>query len=171
MNSIEINGVTLNVGHYVLVEDEELVVVDIVGRWVKLSNRKSISRADAIEAREAFLEYLGGDDEEADEAEGEEEAESRDIIDPKYRELYARTKSVSGNRSYDKGDELAELLRGFSPDQVIELAGLESNVWSHLNPGQRSMNARNNIRNQVKKGTMTMAFIRSNAASIRKSMA
>lgn len=165
MNSIEINGVTLNVGDSVMIEDEEFEMVAFAGRWVKLDSGKSISRTDAAEARTAYIELNGdGDDDGGD-------GESRDIIDPKYREIYARTKSYSGNRSYDKGDDLAELLRGFSPDQVIELAGLESNVWSHLNPGQRSMNARNNIRNQLKKGTMTMSFVRSTAASIRESMA
>lgn len=168
MNSIEINGTTLNIGDEVWLEDgDDARIVAFAGRWVKLDSGKSISRADAADARAAYIEMVGDGDDEGDEGENA----TRDIIDAKYREVYTRTKSSNGNRSFDKGDELAELLRGFSPEQVIEVAGLESDVWAHLNPGQRSMNARNNIRNQLKKGTMTMAFIRSTATQMRKSMA
>ena len=84
-------------------------------------------------------------------------------MDPKYRAIYVKTVSANGNRSYDRGDELAAALRGHSVDRILKLhaALFPENVgrWNHLNIGQRSMNARNAIRHAVKKGVYTHEFV------------
>ena len=63
------------------------------------------------------------------------------------------------------GDELATSLGHLKREQVIQvcmkLLGLESNPYSHLNPGQQSMNLRNKLRHATKTtGSVTMAQVR-----------
>ncbi len=153
MNSITINNTTLTVGQIVLVNDKPVAIAAFAGRWVKLANGSSISRNDAVLAAAAMAQVA---------------VDTKDIVKPSYREVYDRVKSASGNRSYDKGDELAKALRGLDADQIVDIAGFEPSAWSHLNPGQRSMNARNAIRNAIRKGTMTMKFVVDSANHARR---
>ena len=143
----------VTIGDRVIIDGDVHTVVRIAGRWVTLSDNSRCSRAAAAAAREEYLE---------DEETLGEEAEPRDIVDPKYRALYARTRSANGNRSFDRGDELAEALRGRTIEQILNLCYslLPEKVgrWDHLNVGQRSMNARNAIRNAVRKGTLDAAL-------------
>lgn len=86
----------------------------------------------------------------------------------KYREDYVPTISYKGTLSLDNGDEVAEVLRGLSPDEVCAIAdtiygvlpGSHWERWQHLNPGQRRMNAGNRIRGAVRRGEKTTDEIR-----------
>lgn len=169
--SYSLNGTTVNTGDRISLEGELFTITRIVGRWVTLSNGSNISRADAADARAEYLEdeeclgeeieseEFGDDDidaaidaEMADEA--DEADESHDIVDSKYREVYTKTVSANGNRSYDRGDDLAQILRGCTIEQILSLCytllPAKAGRWDHLNVGQRSMNARNAIRNAMK---------------------
>lgn len=179
--SFEINEITVSIGDRISLEGELFTVTGIKGRWVALSNGSNISRADAADARAEYLddeECLGeeiedgGDDEfdaemaeeeEAAEEAAEEEAESHDIVDPKYRAVYVKTVSANGNRTYDRGDLLANILRGCSIETILNLCNAlfpeKIGRWDHLNIGQRSMNARNAIRHAIKKGVYTEDFV------------
>lgn len=158
----------VTIGDRVVIDGVVHTVVRIAGRWVTLSDDSKRSRAAAAAAREEYLE-----DEETlgEEIEDGEEAESRDIVDPKYRALYVRTRSANGNRSFDRGDELAEALRGYTIEQILSLCYslLPEKVgrWDHLNVGQRSMNARNAIRNAIRKGTLDAALALEVVAALR----
>lgn len=146
----------VTIGDRVIIDGDVHTVVRIAGRWVTLSDNSKCSRAAAAAAREEYLEDEGTLGEEI------EEAETRDIVDSKYRALYVRTRSANGNRSFDRGDELAEALRGCTIEQILNLCYslLPEKVgrWDHLNVGQRSMNARNAIRNAIRKGTLDAAL-------------
>lgn len=181
--SFEINEITVSIGDRISLEGELFTVTGIKGRWVALSNGSNISRADAADARAEYLddeECLGeeieseefGDDgidsaidaEMAEEEEAaEEEAESHDIVDPKYRAIYVKTVSANGNRTYDRGDLLANILRGCFIETILNLCNAlfpeKIGRWDHLNIGQRSMNARNAIRHAIKKGVYTEDFV------------
>ena len=173
----------VTIGDRVVIDGDVHTVVRIAGRWVTLSDGSKCGRAAAAAAREEYLEdeeTLGeeiedGEDgeeiEEIEEIEDGEEAEPRDIVDPKYRALYVRTRSASGNRSFDRGDELAEALRGYTIEQILSLCYslLPEKVgrWDHLNVGQRSMNARNAIRNAIRKGTLDAALALEVVAALR----
>ncbi len=148
----------VTIGDRVIIDGDVHTVIRIAGRWVTLSDNSKCSRAAAAAAREEYLE----DEETLGEEIEDGGAESRDIVDPKYRALYARTRSANGNRSFDRGDELAEALRGCTIEQILNLCYslLPEKVgrWDHLNVGQRSMNARNAIRNAIRKGTLDAAL-------------
>lgn len=173
--SFTIDGTTVSIGDRVSIEGEVRTVARIAGRWVTLSDGGNISRAVAAEACAEYLddeECLGADIEntefddeiEAEEAAEEEAAEeSHDIVDPKYRAIYVKTVSANGNRSYDRGDLLANVLRGCSVETILNLCNslLVGKIgrWDHLNVGQRSMSARNAIRHAIKKGMYTEDFV------------
>lgn len=179
ITSFEINGVTVSTGDRISLEGELFTVTKIAGRWVTLSNGSNISRADAADARAEYLddeECLGEeiengefDDEieaeEAEESEAEESEaeESHDIVKPEYRTIYVKTVSANGNRTYDNGDLLANVLRGCSIETILNLCNAmfpeKIGRWDHLNIGQRSMNARNAIRNAIKKGVHSEDFV------------
>lgn len=170
--SYSLNGTTVNTGDRISLEGELFTITRIVGRWVTLSNGSNISRADAADARAEYLEdeeCLGEeiedtefDDEidteeeaaEGEAEEGEAEEESHDIVDPKYREVYTKTVSANGNRTYDRDDDLAQILRACTIEQILSLCytllPAKAGRWDHLNVGQRSMNARNAIRHGMK---------------------
>lgn len=183
--SFEIDGVTVSTGDRISLEGELFTVTSIKGRWITLSNGSNISRADAADARAEYLEdeeclgdeieseEFGDDDIDAaidaemaeEEAAEDEEAkeESHDIVKPEYRAIYIKTVSASGNRTYDNGDLLANILRGCSIETILNLCNAlfpeKIGRWGHLNIGQRSMNARNAIRHSIKKGVYTEDFV------------
>ena len=84
---------------------------------------------------------------------------------------------VNGKKSVNNGDAVALALAPLDPDQVVELAerllfpdepsGSLAARYSHLNPGQRRMNAGNRIRAAVKKGVITLDEIRDEISTIQ----
>lgn len=139
--------------------DENCTIESIKGRWVKLSNGKSVSRADAAEMKLAYRSALEIEDDES-----EEETGTMSETLAKYRATYVPTVNYSGAKSVDNGDEVAELLRGLSPDETCavadhlfgEMAGTHWEKYQSLNKGQRRMNAGNRIRALIKRGEKTV---------------
>jgi hypothetical protein len=70
-------------------------------------------------------------------------------------------KGMNGNPHC--GDVLASALSGLDREQVVEVLiyalRLEGNPYSHLNPGQQSMNLRNKARTAMKNGALKGADI------------
>lgn len=149
-------------------EGEEVTVVAVKGRWVKLDDDSNISRAQAAEWRQAYL------DTQEEEEDGEEEDEEGKMSETlrKYRAGYAKTTSYSGNHSLDNGDEVAELMRGMSPQEACALADKAFGEaefhhwekWQHLNPGSRRMNAGNRIRAAFRREDFSIEDLRAWAA-------
>lgn len=164
----------IEVGQNIVIDGDVLEIVSIKGRWVKLSDDRNISRAEAAEGREEYIEdeeLLGdelGDeldgelDGELDDEEGDEEGdEGRSIVKRVYRETYVKVRREDGRRSMDCGDAVATALRSLTLAQVLELVysvapGFDGR-WTGLNNGQKSMNARNALRRMIKVGTLTLA--------------
>lgn len=73
----------------------------------------------------------------------------------------AYVKMANGNPSCNDG--LAIALGGLNRDQVVQVLiaamKLEGNPYSHLNPGQQSMNLRNKARGMVKNGLLQVADV------------
>ncbi len=177
---------TIAIGQMIIVDGDVRTIISIVGRWVKLDDGSNISRAAAADGRQEYIEdeELLGDEftnEELDEAAAEifavsgpavspatrmaevvEEA-TRSIVKASYRGKYDKFQISKGHASLDNGDEIAQALRG---RDVIALVAVAIQInpaidgrWNHLNVGQRSMNARNVIRNAIKKGTTTLGIV------------
>lgn len=158
----------IEVGQNIVIDGDVLEIVSIKGRWVKLSDDRNISRAEAAEGREEYIE-----DEEllGDELNNEEELdddlldelgdEGRSIVKRVYRETYVKVRRPDGRRSMDCGDAVAAALRSLTLAQVLELvysvAPELDGRWTGLNNGQKSMNARNALRRMIKVGTLTLA--------------
>lgn len=70
----------------------------------------------------------------------------------------AYVKGANGNPHC--GDEMSTILQGLSREDVVAVLlrfmELDSNPYSHLNPGQQSMNLRNKARGQIKNGLRTL---------------
>lgn len=149
-------------------EGNELEIVSIKGRWVKLDDDSNISRAQAAEWRQAYLDSQ----EEEDEGEESEEDGKMSGTLKKYRPLYAKTTSYNGNHSLDNGDEVAALMRGMSPQEVCALADkvFDQPAFTHwekyqsLNPGSRRMNAGNRIRAAYRREDITLEQLQGWAA-------
>lgn len=83
----------------------------------------------------------------------------------KYRPGYTKTTSYNGSASLDNDDEVAELLRGLSPDETCAVADVIMGTepmfhvekYQSLNPGSRRMNAGNRIRGAIRRGDKTLA--------------
>ena len=160
---------TLEVGQTIATEEGEAQIVSIKGRWVKLDDDTNVSRATALEGLEQYL-LQQAEDEQEDDAEDEDEEAGNKMSETiqKYREAYTKVVSYSGNNSLDNGDEVAEILRGMSPDETCALADKVMDVapmthaerWQHLNAGSRRMNAGNRIRGAVKRGDVTAQQLR-----------
>ena len=152
----------IEVGQNIVIDGDVLEIVSIKGRWVKLSDDRNISRAEAAEGREEYIEdeELLGD--ELGNEEGDEEGdEGRSIVKRVYRETYVKVRREDGRRSMDCGDAVAVALRSLTLAQVLELvcsvAPELDGRWTGLNNGQKSMNARNALRRMIKAGTLTLA--------------
>ena len=161
----------IEVGQNIVIDGDVLEIVSIKGRWVKLSDDRNISRAEAAEGREEYIEdeeLLGDEldneeelgDELGDELDNEED-EGRSIVKRVYRETYVKVRREDGRRSMDCGDAVAAVLRSLTLAQVLELvcsvAPELDGRWTGLNNGQKSMNARNALRRMIKAGTLTLA--------------
>ena len=147
----------IEVGQNIVIDGDVLEIVSIKGRWVKLSDDRNISRAEAAEGREEYIE-----DEEllGDELDNEED-EGRSVVKRVYRETYVKVRREDGRRSMDCGDAVATALRSLTLARVLELvysvAPELDGRWTGLNNGQKSMNARNALRRMIKAGTLTLA--------------
>jgi len=83
----------------------------------------------------------------------------------KHKANYEATVSYTNRPSLHNGDAVATVLAGLSPDQTCHLAEMLKEMasgelvarYSHLNPGQRRMNAGNLIRGAIKRGDKTLA--------------
>ena len=170
------NTTTIEIGQMIIIDGEIQTIESVKGRWVKLSDGTNISRADAIQGREDYVEdaeILGEelDGQEDDEAEAEAEAEddeaeaAEDEADEEggYAGPMLRLRERLAEGAYQKapngqpccGDRVATLLGTLKPLQVIRACmiamALPSNPYAHLNVGQQSMNLRNKLRGCFKR--------------------
>jgi len=91
-----------------------------------------------------------------------------------YRGNYEPSLSACGRKSLNCGDDLAGLLAGLEPEQVIKLAELALDLevgtlqakYEALNPGQKRMNAGNRIRAAIKRGDLDVATIKTAAGGV-----
>lgn len=106
--------------------------------------------------------------EENDESTDDSEPEPKDMSGA-FQSRRAKYKETDGC-----GDELQIFLKGFAPSDVISIAehlldlpqGELLKRYSHLNNGQKRMNAGNRIRSLVKKELKTMEDIRAAAEAV-----
>lgn len=102
------------------------------------------------------------------------DAEGRPIgLDEKTRYSGPMLALVSARKSYVKaangilcnGDRLATICGEHSREETVAALvialGLGSNPYTHLNPGQQSMNLRNKARNALKNGHLTIEQVQS----------
>ena len=152
---------TIAIGQMIVIDGEIVTIESIKGRWVKLSNDLNISRADAVQGREDYIEdaeTLGEelDSQEDDQTDEEDEATGYQGSMIRLRERMAEgayQKAVNGQPCC--GDRVATLLGSLQPAQVIRACivamALPANPYSHLNVGQQSMNLRNKLRGCFKR--------------------
>lgn len=146
-----------------LLDDEgnDLEIVGIKGRWIKLDDERNIGRNVAAEWRQNWLDENESEESDEDD-EGNEKSMSNTL--KKYREGYVATTNYRGASSMDNGDAVAEALRMLSPSEVCAVADelfgeFVSHHWEkyeRLNIGSRRMNAGNRIRAGVKRGDFTV---------------
>lgn len=146
-----------------LLDDEgnELEIVGIKGRWIKLDDERNVGRNVAAEWRQNWLDENESEESDEDD-EGNEKSMSNTL--KKYREGYVHTTNYKGTASMDNGDAVAEALRMLSPSEVCavadelfgEFVGHHWNKYERLNIGSRRMNAGNRIRAGVKRGDFTV---------------
>jgi hypothetical protein len=119
-----------------------------------------LTEAQWMEEAQAFIDEGLEVDEPED---GEEDGKMSGTL-KKYRPLYVKATSYSGNHSLDNGDEVAALMRGMSPQEACALADKAFGEpefhhwekWQHLNPGSRRMNAGNRIRAAYRREDFTL---------------
>ena len=161
------NATTLEIGQSIVIDGEIRTIESIKGRWVKLDDDSNISRAEAQEGREEYLEdadtlgdELGdaevNEDDQTDEADEADEAEGYAGPMLRLRERLAEgaySKAANGNPCC--GDIVAAKLGTLKPAQVIRACiiamNLPANPYAHLNIGQQSMNLRNKLRGCLKR--------------------
>ena len=139
-------------------ESQEVEGVEKINDWTEaewLAAAEEFSAEQVIEAEEEFE-----DDEE------ENNTMSQTLM--RYRTNYVGAVSYTQGATLDNGDELAQTLRGLSPEQVCKIAdgvfgepaGTHFARWEHLNVGQRRMNAGNRLRAAAKKNAEVMVTVR-----------
>lgn len=107
------------------------------------------------------------------------DAEGRPVgLDEKTRYSGPMLALVSARKNYVKaangilcnGDRLATICGEHSREETVAALvialGLGSNPYSHLNPGQQSMNLRNKARNALKNGTLTIEQVQTAFESV-----
>jgi hypothetical protein len=107
---------------------------------------------------------------------GDEKAATRSMSATlnRYRATYEPSIACGGRKSLNNGDDLASLLAGLEPEQVIKLAELALDLevgslqtkYDSLNPGQKRMNAGNRLRAAIKRGDLELDAIRSKASGV-----
>ncbi|CAB5228712.1 hypothetical protein UFOVP1544_20 [uncultured Caudovirales phage] len=160
---------TIEIGQSIVIDGEIVTIESIKGRWVKLSDDTNISRADAVQGREEYLEdaeTLGEElDSEEDDQTDEDGANDQADADDEagYQGSMIRLRERMAEGAYQKapngqpccGDRVATLLGTLQPLQVIRACivamALPSNPYNHLNVGQQSMNLRNKLRGCFKR--------------------
>lgn len=145
---------------------------DELGASVMVDKLNQLPETEWLELAQEALNVTTPDEEseeeESEEEESEEEGNKMSGTIQKYREAYVKTVSYSGNNSLDNGDDVAEVLRGLSPDETCALADKvfeapafhHAERWQHLNAGSRRMNAGNRIRAAFKRGEVTAQQLR-----------
>ena len=163
---------TIEIGQSIVIDGEIVTIESIKGRWVKLSDDTNISRADAVQGREEYLEdaeTLGEEldseeDDQTDEDSANDQADADEADEEAgYQGSMIRLRERLAEGAYQKapngqpccGDRVATLLGTLQPLQVIRACiiamALPSNPYSHLNVGQQSMNLRNKLRGCFKR--------------------
>lgn len=149
----------IEIGEKLVVDGEIRTIRTIKGRWVKLDDDTNISRAEAQEYRNFYLE----DAETLGEELGEEQEETETEEETGYQGSMIRLRERQAAGAYQKApngqpccmDRVATLLGTLTPMQVIEACmiamALPSNPYVHLNMGQQSMNLRNKLRGCFKR--------------------
>ncbi|MEM7611172.1 MAG: hypothetical protein AAF270_05820 [Pseudomonadota bacterium] len=82
----------------------------------------------------------------------------------KYRRTYTKSESANGNPTQHSGDDIAILLAGCTPQEVMQAADLLLGTdigtiearYAHLNPGHARMSTGNAIRRLVRDGTLSV---------------
>jgi len=124
---------------------------------------KTARAAEAAAAKQAQIEaeaaaLLAAEQAEDAETEAEEEQivdRRRSIVPPVYKARYGKKEHCGDDLGYavselvrdGKGAIVFEALRALADEN-----GLSLDRWSHLNPGQQSMNLRNVLRGRAKRG-------------------
>ena len=154
---------TIEIGQMIIIDGEIQTIESVKGRWVKLNDGTNISRADAIQGREDYVEDAEILGEELDDQEDDEVAEAEDDEEGGYAGPMLRLRERLAEGAYQKapngqpccGDRVATLLGTLKPLQVIRACmiamALPSNPYAHLNVGQQSMNLRNKLRGCFKR--------------------
>jgi len=163
---------TIAIGQMIVIDGEIVTIESIKGRWVKLSNDSNISRTDAVQGREDYIEdaeTLGEEldsqeDDQTDEDSANEQADADEEDEATgYQGSMIRLRERMAEGAYQKavngqpccGDRVATLLGSLAPAQVIRACivamALPANPYSHLNVGQQSMNLRNKLRGCFKR--------------------
>lgn len=143
-------------------DGEQREIASIKGRWVKLDDGSNVSRAQAAEWRQMYLDEMAGE-EEGDEEEEDEKLGMSGVL-AKYRNTYTKVAKADGRVSMDKGDDVATALRDMDLGEVLALADIATKSpfgthlmrYASLNVGSQRMNAGNRIRALVRKGEVVM---------------
>jgi hypothetical protein len=164
---------TIQAGQMIIIDGEIVTIESIKGRWVRVSTGDNISRADAIQGREDYIEDAAtlGDELDGEDAdictpegpEGEIDADGEDEEATGYQGSMIRLRERLAEGAYKRaangqpccGDQVATLLGTLAPAQVIRACiismALPANPYAHLNVGQQSMNLRNKLRGCFKR--------------------
>jgi len=174
------NTTTIAIGQMIVIDGEIVTIESIKGRWVRVSTGDNISRADAIQGREEYIEDAetlgdelddGEDEDMADDADDEGSDEGEDEEATGYQGSMLRLRERLAEGAYQKaangqpccGDQVATLLGTLAPAQVIRACimamALPSNPYIHLNIGQQSMNLRNKLRGCFKRCEFGMGVL------------
>ena len=170
---------TIAIGQMIVIDGEIVTIESIKGRWVRVSTGDNISRADAVQGREEYIEDAetlgdelddGEDEDMADDADDEGSDDGEDE-ESGYQGSMLRLRERLAEGAYQKapngqpccGDQVATLLGTLAPAQVIRACilamALPSNPYIHLNIGQQSMNLRNKLRGCFKRCEFGMGVL------------
>lgn len=172
-NGTNISRATAVLGRQQYVEDEGIVFTEEELKEVAAEVLKSSGPATCPATRMAQMAELeAGIDRAPTNEEGPFKTESelnqsrpvstKSIVKSEYRNHYTKTK-VGDHVVLDTGDAVAVALRGVDVSTLVYIATQINPAidgrWNNLNPGQRSMNARNVIRSAIKKGITTIDVV------------
>lgn len=173
-NGMNISRAAAVIGRQQYVEDEGIVFTEEELKEVAAEVLKSSGPAIYPATRMAQMAELeAGIDRAPTNEEGPFKTESelnqsrpvstKSIVKSEYRNHYTKTKVGGGHVVLDTGDAVAVALRGVDVSTLVYIA-IQINPaidgrWNNLNPGQRSMNARNVIRSAIKKGITTIDVV------------